>query len=829
MLHTSFRTFYALVNSIVNSIQKGFAPSFSGGTMSLSCQVHCLFRCLILSALAGLFTTAHATDASTQKPLFLTMGNIFLLPEKPAKASQGSLPDVDMGKHFVAATPNRPTEHDREADGYKPSSLSPEEKSRIEFIRLYLGILANAYPAEVCGSVIDIQGLQKLEIIPTIENFQEQKSVLSCFPVQTIFGLIELNERALTLSSDIPTISKEQALIKFFVEHPKLRERAERALNKIQQGQTAFLKLYAPNGNYASGYYFSFSFLKRLNTSVKGLAATGAFDMARNFWSSCLPSEAWTAMARGAYNSYQAVQNRGETPLAVAIAQEGIKYPATLARDIVTGIAYQHSPAFHALELDQNGVPRVDPEHGALIWNNDLLLRHGASIRDSAYSSLHSSNFFIDGFFQLGALAGAWEDNKQSKEANMFGWVITGKVLTDLLLAYSIYNYVQSIKNDKLTFAQLETQILGIALLLEGLQELLDIAHEAQLPELDETVGSLAQFFEKSARKNPSIKQLINLVTVDNFKNSGSLFTLPLYRARLLVARQLLEDNKLECIPLMRVAGNLDASVAAAHLVTEHQGQGAPICFVEFSPSATPHLELHDFWNVLVSGQSVVTNSITLGGASGDHNLLFTGPNGGGKSTIMKAIAQSIVSAQAFGIGFCSKMVLAPKTNIYVYLNEKENISQGLSTFMAEKYKFDSLILALKNLQPNERAFLIMDEALKGTVEDATAELLSEALIDLATLTQSTAVIATHTEKPARTAETLNGAFTNVHVEIVSQEPEMFTRTFKLVRGIPEWWFTDAVKRRSFINWLSHEAAAKAEQETVEKHDEIAAEVAAAA
>ena len=62
----------------------------------------------------------------------------------------------------------------------------------------------------------------------------------------------------------------------------------------------------------------------------------------------------------------------------------------------------------------------------------------------------------------------------------------------------------------------------------------------------------------------------------------------------------------------------------------------------------------------------VVCNNVMY---DGKNTMVITGPNGSGKSTHIKAIMESIIMAQTFGIAFASEMTLTPFTYLTTYLN----------------------------------------------------------------------------------------------------------------------------------------------------------------
>jgi len=71
-----------------------------------------------------------------------------------------------------------------------------------------------------------------------------------------------------------------------------------------------------------------------------------------------------------------------------------------------------------------------------------------------------------------------------------------------------------------------------------------------------------------------------------------------------------------------------------------------------------PYLEVDGLQDLSIPVEKRVLSSIQLDKTS--HHCLVTGPNGGGKSSAMRAILQSVVIAQTFGVAAVNSMTLRP-------------------------------------------------------------------------------------------------------------------------------------------------------------------------
>ncbi len=80
-----------------------------------------------------------------------------------------------------------------------------------------------------------------------------------------------------------------------------------------------------------------------------------------------------------------------------------------------------------------------------------------------------------------------------------------------------------------------------------------------------------------------------------------------------------------------------------------------PVQFLK--PSYTPFLQISGLQDLTIPAKLRVLSEITL---TKEHHSLLTGPNGGGKSSSMRAILQSVLFAQTFGYAAAEKLILRP-------------------------------------------------------------------------------------------------------------------------------------------------------------------------
>lgn len=133
--------------------------------------------------------------------------------------------------------------------------------------------------------------------------------------------------------------------------------------------------------------------------------------------------------------------------------------------------------------------------------------------------------------------------------------------------------------------------------------------------------------------------------------------------------------------------------------------------YAKFENFNKPHLELDGVFHPCLEGE-VVKNSIALG----DKNMILTGPNAGGKSTLVKSLLINTLLCQTLTVSSSNKCTMTP----FKYINSQINIPDCKgkeSLFQAEmnrcKQNFD--IINSLNQNDNKFSFIVMDEVFSST------------------------------------------------------------------------------------------------------------------
>jgi len=99
---------------------------------------------------------------------------------------------------------------------------------------------------------------------------------------------------------------------------------------------------------------------------------------------------------------------------------------------------------------------------------------------------------------------------------------------------------------------------------------------------------------------------------------------------------------------------------------------------VQKLPTLNSHLELD-----AVTAPSFIPNDTVLGGGV-PSAMLLTGPNMGGKSTLLRQSCLAVILAQIGSMVPAESMVLTPVDKIFTRIGAEDRLTEGKSTFFIE-------------------------------------------------------------------------------------------------------------------------------------------------
>ncbi|HEX2977713.1 MAG TPA: hypothetical protein VHO47_01165 [Candidatus Babeliales bacterium] len=344
------------------------------------------------------------------------------------------------------------------------------------------------------------------------------------------------------------------------------------------------------------------------------------------------------------------------------------------------------------------------------------------------------------------------------------------------LLGYSTYKTFDDTRLNNNIARHLQTKLIDVATYINSLSKLSNILeqHEASG---NPVLGSIRKSLSTKDNLSAYAEKLKSFLMKNTFIGKASFFSLT---GRVLAAHQLMKEVKEEFGQAMSAAGYLDAYLSIAKLYLAHESDRVHYSFAKFVEADKPYVHITDFWNPFVNADIVVTNDLTLGTETLPNNMILTGPNTGGKSTIIKGAIINLLLAQTIGIVPAKQLIMTPFVNINCYLNITDDIATGTSLFKAEVMRAKTLIESIRKLSTQEFSFTIMDEVFSGTSPKEGEEAAYLFAKELSKSNNSITCIATHYH---RLTELENEKFKNYQVTVLKTEDGSLVRPFKLEEG----------------------------------------------
>jgi len=355
---------------------------------------------------------------------------------------------------------------------------------------------------------------------------------------------------------------------------------------------------------------------------------------------------------------------------------------------------------------------------------------------------------------------------------------VGGPVIEAYLLFFS-YIFSTAIKSNADMHKHLQDGLIAVSSHVKELKKLSSLIRKDKC--LLQSLPSLKPLadFNDTTKHSARFNKLLRMLDTNTFKGKASFWSIT---GRVLAAYELMKHVKDELAPAFAAAGELDMYVALAKLYNEREGKVARYCMVNFiENSTTPIIDAKNFWNPFINPDTVVVNNATFDVTQ--PNSILTGPNTGGKSTVIKGIMINALMAQTFGIAPSESLTITPFAKLNCFMNISDDIATGASLFKSEVMRAKKLLDMVQALQPHELSFVIIDEVFTGTspVEGEAAALRFAKRLGL--YTNNTSIIATHYPKMVDLEVETSGTYRNNHVEILRNEDESLNRTFKLKSG----------------------------------------------
>ena len=277
--------------------------------------------------------------------------------------------------------------------------------------------------------------------------------------------------------------------------------------------------------------------------------------------------------------------------------------------------------------------------------------------------------------------------------------------------------------------------------------------------------------------------ELVKLLQTNTFVGEASFFS---RSGRVLVAYSLMNRVKGEFLDCMQLIGDVDAAIAVAKLYNSFAQNGrATYSFAEYAIQNHPYIQAVDFWNPLVDPRIVVTNNMQLGQEGAERNMILTGSNRGGKSTLLKAAMLNALLAQTITVVPAKRYVVTPFGQLATYLNVTDDTAAGLSLFQAQVVRAKKLVEMVDALSADQLGFVIIDEIFTGTGSQKAARAAYKVAEHMAQSDYICFILATHfVDELAKLEEDTHGLCKNFKVDADKDEKGSIVFNHKLEKGI---------------------------------------------
>lgn len=638
-----------------------------------------------------------------------------------------------------------------------PVSLSVPHLDRYEKLRILFSLFGNKNGeySDYCLNQQMRDLLEDLEIFYG-QGVNHSAHVFSNINyTQTIFGEVALAKMVAQPSSDISFLRKRQAFIKELVENEQLFQELDDLLFQLKQAESAIFSFWQEEDPVSEELfkklYFKKFFLKRFNNNPFALEVLTRLG---NLGTTLMLS--WD-LVLGAGLNYLCHKKQ-------IVGLGPISFPSAVVGTLKGAGNLINPKAFYDYYKD---------------YYNNL---DTAEFNEKFDANMRQGHSYMGMDISQEKLDLLREDNKRKLPYNIALDAVlrSGYVVIRGIMIKSAISGASQVKN---ATNYLQQRLIGVADLINCLKQIENIAdQDSVIKDGLQYFDRIGLLFEHAKAEKTNLAALTNLLQTRTFKGDPSFFSLS---GRVRAAYNLMDATKENLIGVMESIGEVDACLSIAKLYKEFENQRVNYAFVNYVENDKPYIKLVDFWNPIVNPGVVVPNSLELGKDGDARNIILTGSNTGGKSTILKGVMLNILLAQTLGIAPATEATMTPFTNICTYLNIKDDTALGNSSFKAEVLRAQSIINTVGALQDGEFAFIVVDELFKGTSADKGQDAAYDVVKHLSQSDKSCFIMATHYPKLTTLSDEV-ATIKNCKIDVLKDDAGHLIRPFKLEDGISQ-------------------------------------------
>ncbi|HRN78612.1 MAG TPA: hypothetical protein PLU71_05205 [Candidatus Dependentiae bacterium] len=692
--------------------------------------------------------------------------------------------------------------------------------------------------AEQSREVLNSKDYAFSHITPIISQFEAQELQLGNLikslgePV-TMFGHTGLEWLSIPVT-DKQEIQRRQMVIRALVQNSSAFDKLQNTLKDIKKGELALLRYWDEESKFNKYIADNFCYKKSVSISKKmpkipviganlcnnssvALEGSAAIRLLNVVVSFSLYTYAMHCLGEMFWRPYSQWNLATLAKVSIPTKENFVRTVKNIAYSTIEDLVYpfdwhhklreQNSPTYRVYDLDETTGELVTDASGTPIRVPKNIDQMGVN---------HFAQAWIDGSamdrFRLGCdMTNTYTNNPYHGYA-LGAALLAGYAGTYYKFGWGWFRIIRLMKDGNQVLAKMQKlhrSMSEIAHLMRSLDQLEQIV--SAIPALQNSAAqqNLHKLLDKTSW-SVDLQELMDVLATGTFDNPDSWMY---SRGRTLKAHNLLLKVKDELVPALQAIAEFDAYFTVAQLYKSHQGKKNSFAFVEFVENNTPQISINGCWTPLVAADQAVANNVRLGVGNQPLRMMITGPNGGGKSTFLKSLGHAVMMAQSWGIVPAQEAKLTIFSGLRTSLDPREDLSRGISTFMAQKERIGLLKEYVRQSNAQKKMLVMLDEPFRGTTDAQTEERICDFGNHVARLPHTVVCIATHVKKPVELAQ--DKSFANYHVEIQDLGNGKFKRLFTIKPGIATQWLNNQKWASRFVDWLDNEIREKASKQQI--------------